>query len=95
MGKQKKVWSAEQKLAIVLIVLKEQATVAEISRQYGVADSLVHKWKAQFLEHGKGAFKHGNSKTANQALQVENEQLKKVLGQKVLENEMLKKLSSL
>lgn len=42
MGKQKKVWSAEQKLSIVLTVLKEQGSVAELSRQYGVAESLIH-----------------------------------------------------
>ena len=95
MGKQKKVWSAEQKLTIVLTALKEQQSISELSRQYGVAESLVHKWKAQFLEHWKGAFKHGNAKVPDQALQAENEELKNVLGQKVLENEILKKLSSL
>lgn len=95
MGKQKRSWSAEQKLTIVLTALKEQATVAELSRQHGVAESLIHKWKSQFLEHGKTAFKHDNAKTPDRALEAENEQLKKVLGQKVLENEILKKLSSL
>lgn len=95
MGKQKKVWSAEQKLTIVLTVLKEQASVGEVSREHGVAESLVHKWKTQFLEHGKAAFKHGNSRPPDKALQAENEQLKKVLGEKVLENEILKKRSSL
>ena len=39
MGKQKRNWSAEQKLSIVLSVLKEQATVAEVSREYGAAES--------------------------------------------------------
>jgi len=95
MGKQRKVWSAEQKLMIVLSILKEQQSLAELCRQHGVAESLVHKWKSQFLEHGKAAFKHGNSKTPDQALQAENEQLKKLLGEKALEVDILKKLSSL
>lgn len=94
MGK-KKVWRAEQKLMIVLSALKEEQSISELSRQYGAAESLIHKWKSQFLEHGKSAFNHGNSKSPDQALQAENEQLKKVLGEKVLENEILKKLSSL
>lgn len=94
MGK-KKVWSAEQKLMIVLSALKEEQSISELSRQYGAAESLIHKWKQQFMEHGKSAFKHGNSKSPDQALQAENEQLKKVLGEKVLEVEILKKLSSL
>lgn len=95
MGKQKRVWSSEQKLSMVLTVLKEQTSVAELSRQYGVAESLIHKWKGQFLEQGKRAFRHGNAATPDQALQAENEQLKKVLGEKVLEVEILKKLSRL
>jgi transposase-like protein len=95
MGKQRKLWSAEQKLTMVLSVLKEQQSISELCRQYGVAESLVHKWKSQFLEHGKAAFKHGNAKTPDQALQAENEQLKKLLGEKALELDILKKLSSL
>jgi putative transposase len=94
MGKQRKV-EAEQKLAIVLSVLKEQQSLAELCRQYGVAESLVHKWKGQFLEHGKAAFKHGNAKTPDQALQAENEPLKRLLGEKALELDILKKLRSL
>ncbi|MCA9840366.1 MAG: transposase [Trueperaceae bacterium] len=94
MGKQKKVWSAEQKLTIVLSVLKEHSSVSEVAREHGVAESLIHKWKTQFLDHGKSAFKHGNAKTPDKALEAENEQLKKVLGQKVLEIEILKKLTS-
>ena len=43
MGKQRNLWSAEQKLTIVLSVLKEQQSMAELCRQYGVAESLVHK----------------------------------------------------
>lgn len=49
MGKQKKIWSAEQKLSTVLTVLKEQGSVAELSRQHGVAESLIHKWKSPIL----------------------------------------------
>jgi putative transposase len=52
-------------------------------------------WKSQFLDHGKAAFKHGNAKTPDKALQAENEQLKKLLGEKALEVDILKKLSSL
>ncbi len=78
----------------MLSVLKEQGSVVELSRQHGVVESLIHKWKAQFLEYGKSAFRHGNAATPDKAFQAENDQLKKVLGEKVLEVEILK-LSSL
>lgn len=42
MGK-KKVWSTEQKVMIVLTALKEQQSYAELSREFGVAESLIHK----------------------------------------------------
>jgi transposase-like protein len=42
MGKQRKV-EAEQKLTIALSVLQEQQKLAELCRQYGVAESLVHQ----------------------------------------------------
>lgn len=36
MGKQYRSWSVEEKLAIVLAVLSERPSVAEIARQHGV-----------------------------------------------------------
>lgn len=94
MGKQRKQRSADEKTAIVLATFRDTVSVAEVARQYGVDESLVHKWRAKFLEGGKGAFRNGTS-SPNKAVYKENEQLKKVLGEKVLEVEVLKKLGSL
>ena len=53
MGKQRKTWSAEIKESIVLAVLRGEVSVAEAARQHGVNESLVHTWKATFLEAGR------------------------------------------
>ena len=94
MGKQRKQRSADEKTAIVLASLRDTTSVAEVARQYGVDESLIHKWRAKFLEGGQRAFRNGAS-PADNAVYKENEQLKKVLGEKVLEVEVLKKLGSL
>ncbi len=39
MGKQRQSWSVEEKLAIVLAVLSEHQSVAEVSRQRGVNEN--------------------------------------------------------
>jgi putative transposase len=95
MGKQRKQRSADEKTAIVLATFRDATSVAEVARQYGVDESLVHKWRAKFLEGGKGAFRNGSGGSADKAIYKESEQLKRVLGEKVLEVEVLKKLGSL
>ena len=53
MGKQRKTWSTDVKEAIVLSVLRGELGVAEAARQHGANESLIHTWKAQFLEAGR------------------------------------------
>jgi transposase-like protein len=95
MGKQRKQRSADEKTAIVLATFRDETSVAEVARQYGVDESLVHKWREKFLESGKRGFKNGSGSSPDKAIYKENDQLKKVLGEKVLEVEILKKLGSL
>lgn len=95
MGKQRQNWSAETKLLIVLTALQHDTSIAELSREYGVHENVIHRWKSQFLEHGKQAFQGGNSHSSDAKLQAENARLKKLLGEKTLEVDILKKLSSL
>ncbi len=53
MGKQRKTWSAEVKEAIVLAVLRGEVSTAEAARQHSVHESLIHTWKANFLDAGR------------------------------------------
>ena len=85
MGKQRKQWTEEQKLTIVLAALRDAQSIAELSRQYGVNDHLIHKWKAQLLAGGRQALGSAKSKRPAQRLQAENMQRQKLLGEKALE----------
>ena len=92
MSKQRQSWSVEEKLATVLAVLSERQSVAEVARQRGVNENQVYRWKARFLEGGCQGLNGAKSQTADQRLEAENNPLKKLLGEKALEIEILKKL---
>jgi transposase-like protein len=49
MGKQRQQWTEEQRLTIMLAALRDAQSIAELSRQHGVNDNLIYKWKRNFL----------------------------------------------
>ena len=93
MGKQRKSWSVEQKLTIVLSALSGEQSVSALSRHYGVNENQIYRWKEQFLTGGRAGLSGAKALSADQRLASENEQLKKLLGEKALELEIVKKLS--
>lgn len=95
MGKQRKTWSPEIKEQIVLTVLRGEQTVAELARQHGVAESLIHKWRSQFLEAGRGRLGSDAVDHSVKALEKENERLKNLLGEKELSLWIAKKARGL
>ena len=80
MGKQRRSWSAEERMATVLAVLSERQSVAEVARQRGVNENQVYRWKERFLEGGCQGLNGAKSQTADQRLEAENDQLKQLLG---------------
>ena len=83
MGKQQKKWSAEFKLKVVLAVLHGEVAAAEIARQRGIHETLVHKWKRQFLEAGKQSFEDQRAVNAKEVrLERELERLKSCSGRR-------------
>jgi transposase len=95
MGKQRKVWTVEQKLTLILAALRDEQSVAQLARQYGISEQQIYRWKAQFLDGGRQALGGSKTPSTDQRLHNENEQLKKLLGEKTLELDILKKLSRL
>jgi transposase-like protein len=86
MGKQRKVWTVEQKLTIILAALREEQSVAQLARQHGVSEQQIYRWKAQVLDGGRQGLGTVRAARGDQRLQGENEQLKRLLGEKTLEN---------
>ena len=95
MGKQRKTWSPELKEQIVLTVLRGEQSVAELARQHGVAESLIHRWRTQFLEAGRARLVGDHVDHGVKALEQENERLKSLLGEKELSLYIAKKARGL
>lgn len=90
-----KSYSSEEKIRIVLEGLRGEETIANISRKYGINDSVYYKWSKDFLEAGKKRLSGDTERNANagevQELKKENDNLKKALADLYLHNDLLKK----
>jgi transposase-like protein len=75
--------------------LRDDQSIAELARQHGIREPLIDRWKSDFLEAGPQALRGAQALKADEALKQENDQLKKLLGEKALELDILKKWSSL
>lgn len=92
MGKAQKTWSSEFKSEVVLSILRGEAGASELARQHGIHESLIHKWKRQFLEAGRQSFEDQRSVNAKEIrLEKEVERLTRLLGEKVIELDIAKK----
>jgi putative transposase len=92
-------YSAEQKTKIVLELLKEDQTIAELASKYKITSQSIMKWKKQFLENASLAFEPAKAvqefKDELKAKNIEIEDLQKQLGKSTMEKEWLaKKLES-
>ena len=92
-------YNAEQKTKIVLELLKDDQTLAQLALKYKVTSQSLLKWKKQFLENASLAFEPSNSvkefKDEIKAKNLEIEDLQKQLGKSTMEKEWLaKKLNS-
>jgi transposase len=88
-------FNAEEKIRIVLVGLKGEETIAELCRREGISPNLYYNWSKEFLEAGKrrllGDTKREASSGEVGALQQENLQLKQLVADLSLRNQVLKK----
>ena len=80
----------DEKLRVVLSVLKGEVTQVEIARQLGLSQTTISKWQLQFLEAGKEGLSRGDNKPTpqsrrEQALREEVEDLTMALGEAQVE----------
>jgi len=93
--KTRRQFSAEEKIRVVLEGLRGEASIAELCRREGIAQSLYYSWSKEFLEAGKRRL---SGDTARQAttpevkdLRAETSALKEAVADLTLENRLLKK----
>ena len=88
-------YSAEEKIRIVLEGLRGEASIAELCRKEGIAQSMYYGWSKEFLEAGKRRLAGDTAREATsdevKLLRAEARQLKEALAEATLETACLKK----
>jgi putative transposase len=95
MKKERRIFTPEDRLAILQEAQREGATVT--CRKYNLAPSLYAKWKNKYLSKGVEGLKPAYKRIDQElrALEEENERLKRIIARQALEiefkSELLKK----
>jgi putative transposase len=82
-------WDSKTKARIVLEVIGGVLSPAEACRKYELAESVLSRWKREFLEKAHLVFDSGGSVGAGHNREVE--ELQQMLGKQAVELEALKK----
>lgn len=78
--------NAAFKAKVALETVREQQTVAELSRRYGVHANQIYKWKRQFLDNAASVFERESEVPGGS--EREDELLKKI-GELTVERDFL------
>ena len=90
---QRRTWTTDEKLAIVMAGLKQIQSVAELCREHQISQTQYYKWRDQFLEGGKQALMGAKHDTTKQ-FERKVEQLEHIIGKQTVALEVLKKTFS-
>jgi transposase-like protein len=83
-------FTPEFKARVVLEMLTEQKSAAQASREYGIKDSVLSRWKQEFIERSPQLFQQGSvSDDRDQHIA----ELERMIGRLTLDLEMAKKAS--
>ena len=77
------------KTKVVLEVLKERSTLADLAQKYDLHPTQINKWKRDFLDRAESVFDRG-IKSKKTESEEEKDQLLKVIGQQKVEIDFLK-----
>ncbi len=91
----RKLWSNEEKVAIVLEILRGDESAAAVCTRYGVSATQAYRWLDRFLEGGRSALVDKRTRRGRDPVLDENRQLKELAGQQALIIEAQKKLAGI
>ena len=87
----KRVWTAEEKMAIVMEGLKGDTSIAEVCRKHGIHQGQYYRWRDLFLEGGRKALENGKVGEDRKALEEKLKEYERIIGKQAVQLEILKK----
>ena len=93
MSRKRRTWTPQEKAEIVLEILREENTLAEIARKYEIAQPVISRWKADFLSNMSTVFdkKGEDIDRLKHEYEEEKDHLVKKIGELTLDVDWLKK----
>jgi len=82
---EKRHWTSQQKLTIVLEGLSGQIEISKLCAKYQIAQTQYYQWRDQLLKFGHQAFETKNITKKEQHLEQEVTNLKKIIGDLTVE----------
>jgi transposase-like protein len=73
-------FTGAQKMAVLLMHLKEKKSISEVCTEAAIAPSLFYNWQSELFTKGEKAFESGDQR--NKKLQTEIDELKRQLAYK-------------
>lgn len=93
--KTRRIFTAEQKILIVMEALRAETSVAELCRKHGIQESTFYKWNKEFIEAGKKRLSGDTTREATSdevaQLREENRRLKESVADLVIRYDIIKK----
>lgn len=90
---QKRNYTSEYKVKLVLEVLREELTLGEIAASYGINPNQLTRWKREFLERAPSLFDSTKAereqRKSEAAMEAEKAQMLKAIGQLTMERDYL------
>lgn len=86
-------FTPEFKARVVLEMITTQKSAAQASREYGIKDSVLSRWKQEFIERSPKLFEQGPANNDDRDQRIA--ELERMVGRLAMELEMAKKVSSL
>jgi transposase len=89
MGKPHRTYTPEFKVRVVMELIRGKKSLSEASREYGIKDTVIARWRQEFTERAPQIFEQPGSKD----IQAERiAELERTLGRVTLQLEMAKKV---
>ena len=84
-------FTAEFKAQMILEILTEHKSLGQASREYGIKDSVLSRWKQEFIERSPMVFQQGGVQQDDREERIA--ELERMVGRLATELEMSKKVS--